>query len=114
MSSSCSGASLAVIQAQVMQAQVCATCSRLLLVRELVHRIVQHLIVGNPAHPEAIVAHMVLLVGASRVLRVAHLIHGHRMLSAAVGAAWLLAVALVPMAIVAVSVVPICSTMPVV
>jgi len=36
------------------------------------------------------------------------------MLSVAIGATWLLAVALVPMAIVAVSVVPICSTMPVV
>ena len=114
MSSSRSGASLAMVQAQVMQAQVRATCSRLLLVRELVHRIVQHLVIGDPAHPEAIVTYMVLLVAASCVLSVAHLIHGHRVLGVAVGAAWLLAVALVPKAVVAVSVMPICSTMPVV
>lgn len=71
MCSACSAASLAMIDAQLVEAEVhtasAASGAWLLLARELVHRVVEQLIFVYPAHPEAVVADVVLLVGASGV-----------------------------------------------
>ena len=100
-------ASLAGIQTQVMQAQVSTACAGLLLVGELVHRVVQDLVVRDSAHPQAVVADVVLLLVTPCVLRVAHLVDRHLLLRAASGAARLLAVTFVAMSIVSVPLMPV-------
>lgn len=89
-----------------METQVGTTRPRLLLVRELVDRVVQDLVVRDSAHPQAVVADMVLLLTASCVLGVAHLVDGHLVLRAA-SCARLLAVTFMAMSIVSVPVMPI-------
>ena len=101
-------ASLSVVETQIMQTQVGSACAWLLLVGELVNRVVQDLVVRDPAHSQAVVPDMVLLLVAPCILSVAHLVDRHLMLRAA-SAAWLLAVAFVPMPVVAVPVVPLSS-----
>jgi hypothetical protein len=90
-----------------METQVGTARSRLLLVRELVDRVVQDLVIRDSAHPQAVVADMVLLLAASCVLGVAHLVDGHLVLRAASCATRLLAVTFVAMSIVSVPVMPI-------
>lgn len=90
-----------------METQVGTTRPRLLLVRELVDRVVQDLVIRDSAHPQAVVADVVLLLAASCVLGVAHLVDGHLVLRAASCATRLLAVTFVAMSIVSVPVMPI-------
>ena len=87
-----------------METQVGTARSRLLLVRELVDRVVQDLVIRDSAHPQAVVADVVLLLAASCVR--AHLVDGHLMLRAA-SCARLLAVTFVAMSIMSMPVMPI-------
>jgi len=89
-----------------METQVGTARPRLLLVRELVDRVVQDLVIRDSAHPQAVVADVVLLLAASCVLG-AHLVDGHLMLRAASCAARLLAVTFVAMSIMSMPVMPI-------
>ena len=89
-----------------MQAQVSTARPRLLLVRELVHRVVQDLVVCDTTHPQAVVADMVLLLVAC-VLRVAHGVDCHLVLRTTASAARLLAVTFMAMSIMSVPLMPV-------
>ena len=90
-----------------MQTQVGTARPRLLLVRKLVDRVVQDLVVRDSAHPQAVIADMVLLLTASCVLGVAHLVDGHLVLRAAACTSRLLAVTFVAMSIMPVPIMPV-------
>ena len=95
------------VEAQIDSSSTTASRSWLFLVCEFVHRIVEELFIVDSTHSQAVVSNLVLLVGASGVVRVTQLIHGDlvlRAVSIASSTAWWLAVPIVSLVVPVVSV----------